>query len=310
MERKILIAVDGSKYSENAVRYAAEIAETQKEMTFTLFHVQPTISQYLLDEAKKRPGATAEVAKLMHRNDDAARQLLGKHKEQMLALNVAEAAIQLATEPRRFGVAKDILEYSMAGSYDAVLMGRRGLSGLEELFIGSASANVVENSEYIPAWLVDDRGASKSIMVAVDGSESSMRAVDHLAFMISGDTQVNLSFFHVTPRLGDFCPVDFTQGEAEELEGIIRQSDKECIDRFFSHALMKLKKAGIQEHRIDVHQKEGALRVGKAVLDAYRQGGFGTLVVGRRGMNKKFFTGSVSRYLINQFSKGALWVVP
>ena len=48
----------------------------------------------------------------------------------------------------------------------------------------------------------------------------------------------------------------------------------------------------------------------KAVLDEFQQGNFGTLVVGRRGMNKKFFTGSVSGYLMNEFSEGALWVVP
>jgi hypothetical protein len=34
------------------------------------------------------------------------------------------------------------------------------------------------------------------------------------------------------------------------------------------------------------------------------------VVVGRRGLNKKYFTGSVSRYLMNQFSNGALWIVP
>ncbi|WP_054691691.1 hypothetical protein [Desulfosarcina cetonica] len=60
--------------------------------------------------------------------------------------------------------------------------------------------------------------------------------------------------------------------------------------------------------RVDV--RDGGFRVGKSVLEAYRKGGFGTLVVGRRGMGKQFFTGSVSRFLVNQFSDGALWVVP
>jgi hypothetical protein len=54
----------------------------------------------------------------------------------------------------------------------------------------------------------------------------------------------------------------------------------------------------------------GTFRVGKTVLDGYRQGNFGTLVVGSRGMNKKYFNGSSSRYLINEFSEGVLWVVP
>jgi hypothetical protein len=119
-----------------------------------------------------------------------------------------------------------------------------------------------------------------------------------------------LFFFHVAPRLQDFCPIDFADTETEELETIIQQGDKACIDRFFAHARKKLAESGFQDSQIHINVKEGGFRVGKAVLDAYRQGKYGTLVIGRRGMDKKFFTGSVSRYLINQFSNGALWVVP
>jgi hypothetical protein len=60
----------------------------------------------------------------------------------------------------------------------------------------------------------------------------------------------------------------------------------------------------------DLKISDEVFRVGKAVLDEYRQGNFGTLVAGRRGMNKKYSSGSVSRYIINRFSNGALWVVP
>ena len=228
----------------------------------------------------------------------------------MTALGIAEADIQLETRPRMLGVAKDILEFSVAGHFDAVIMGRRGLSGLGEVFIGSVSANVVDHSTDIPVWLVDEKGSSKDILVAVDGSENSLKAVDHLAFMTSKNTDVKISFFHVTPKLKDFCPVDFEEIQTEALEEIIRKGDKECIDQFFSHAKKRLNEAGVKENQINFKVSEGLFRVGKAVLDEYRQGNFGTLVVGSRGMNKKFFTGSVSRYLINEFSEGALWVVP
>jgi hypothetical protein len=114
----------------------------------------------------------------------------------------------------------------------------------------------------------------------------------------------------VTPRLKDVCPVDFDDTEAETFEDIIRQGDKACIDRFFSHALKMLKEVGVGESQIEVETVEGVFRVGKVILEAYRKGKFGALVIGRRGMGKKFFTGSVSRQIINQFSNGALWVVP
>ena len=310
MEKKLLIAVDDSRHSENALRYAASLHETVNDSKFVLFHVQPTISQYLLDEARTKPGANAQLKKLMHKNEQSAMALLEKYKVLLMSRGFPDADVELLTLPRKSGAAKDILEYGTAKQVDAILLGRRGLSGLAETFLGSVSANVVDNSPLIPVWLVDEKSASNAVMVAVDGSESSLRAVDHLAFILEGNTDVKLSFFHVAPSLKDFCPIDFADTDSAELETIIRQGDQACIDRFFAHARKKLADAGFNESQIHINVKEGGFRVGKAVMEAYRQGKYGTLVIGRRGMDKKFFTGSVSRYLINQFSDGALWVVP
>jgi len=310
MQKEMMIAVDDSRHSKIAVDYAINIDQAVAGVKFTLMHVQPTISQYLLDEAKTNSQAYAELEKVNRKNAEIAQQLLEKYKAQMVNAGIAEDGIQLKSQPRVFGVAKDILQAGTAGHYDALIMGRRGLSGLQDMFIGSVSANIVNNSTDTPIWLVDEEGPSSNIMLAVDGSENSFRAVDHLAFIIGGNTDLKISFFHVAPRLGDFCPVDFEESDSEALEQIIRQGDQQCIDRFFAHARKRLSEAGIQQNQISFKAGESVIRVGKAVLDEYRQGNFGTLVVGRRGMNKQFFTGSVSRYLVNQFSGGALWVVP
>lgn len=57
-------------------------------------------------------------------------------------------------------------------------------------------------------------------------------------------------------------------------------------------------------------EKLGTRVLRKVIFEGYRRGGFGSLVVGRRGMERRYFTGSVSRYLVNQFSGGALLVAP
>lgn len=310
MQKEIMIAVDDSRHSKIAVRYAVDIYRALKDVKFTVMHVQPTISQYLLDEVKTKPQAYAELEKVNRKNAETAESLLASYKSQMVAAGIAEENLQLKTEPRKLGVAKDILEAGLADHFDALILGRRGLSGLQDMFIGSVSDNIVNNSMDTPIWLIDEEGASQDIMIAVDGSENSFKAVDHLAFIIGGNTDLKISFFHVAPRLQDFCPVDFEENDSQALEEIIRQGDQHCIDQFFSHAKKKLAEAGVQQNQISFKTGEGAFRVGKAVLGEYRKGNFGTLVVGRQGMNKKFFTGSVSRYLVNQFSGGALWVVP
>ncbi len=310
MQKEIMIAVDDSRHSRNAVRYAIDFYHAVKDVKFIIMHVQATISQYLMDEAKKKPQAYADLQKLHRKNSDAAMRLLDGYKDQMAAAGVAADCLEMKTHPRKLGVAKDVLDAAAAGRYDALILGRRGLSGLQDLIIGSVSANIVNNSIDTPVWLIDEESPSAEILVAVDGSQNSFKAVDHLAFTIGGNPDQKITFFHVTPKLSDFCPVDFDDVEAKELSDIIRQGDEVCIDRFYSYVRQRLQEAHIPDNQIRIKSSDAILRVGKAVLEEYRQGNFGTLVVGRRGMNKKQFTGSVSRYLINRFSAGALWVVP
>lgn len=310
MQKKILVAIDDSSHSRQAVDYAARMKALIPGLGFTLLHIQPPVSQFLLDEAKRSSQAQAELNRAAARNAEAARGLLAKYKDLMVRAGVLDAQIDLLALPRHFGLAKDILDQAEGGLFDAVLLGRRGISSVQQMFLGSVSAHLIENSAVIPVWLVDGAVSSKQILAAVDGSESALRAVDHLAFMLSGNPEVRIRFFHVAPRLKEFCEINFAQKSADGLEALIAQGDKRCMDDFFSAALAKLQSAGFQEKQIETQTAATLLSVGETILSAAREGGFGTLVVGRRGMNKSFFGGKVSYYVSQKLSDAALWLVP
>jgi nucleotide-binding universal stress UspA family protein len=310
MSKKFLIAADSSIHSKNAIKYACNISASVKEANFTLLHVQPMISQYLVDEAKKDLAAEAELKKIINKNTEAGKNLLQKYKEQMIRLGVAEQSIDSVTLPRTLGLAKDILKYSSSNNCDAIIIGRRGLSGIQEVIMGSVTANIVEHSTSTPVWLVDGEVVSPKIMFAVDGSENSLKALDHLAHMMGGNPDVRILFFHVQPKISDYCPIDFEMTETDKLEDMIVQGDKKCIDHFFAHANKKLKDAGFDENQIEVKVAAKLLNPGKAIIEEAKKSDYGTIVIGRRGINKTFFTGSVSRYVINQISDKALWIVP
>ena len=314
MQREIMIAIDDSIHSKTAVDYAVKIYQAIQDVKFNVIHIHPTISQYLMDEAKSNPQAYAELQKLTRRHAEIAHKLFDKCKNHMVGAGVAEENIVFKSQFRMRGVAKDILQASSAGLYDALIMGRRGLSGLQEKLVGSVSASLINSTVDTPVWLVDEEGPSSDIMVAVDGSEPSFKAVDHLAFIMSGNTELKITLFHLAPRLQDFIPGDIEDEDidSEALEEFIQKGDKQRIDQFYVRVKKRFDEAGIRNNQINFVAKKGAPRVGKigkAVLDEYHKGKFGTLVVGRRGINKKLFTGTVSTYLVNQFTAGALWVV-
>ncbi|HEX5680186.1 MAG TPA: universal stress protein, partial [Desulfobacterales bacterium] len=262
MQKKILLAVDGSTPSRQAVDYAGRMNNLIQGLGVTLFHLQPPISQFLLDEAKSSGQAQAELKKIAARNAEASRGLLAGYREMLIRAGLAEPAVELVTLPRNQGLAKDILDYAQNGLFDAILVGRRGISAVQQMFMGSVSAHLIENSPVIPVWLVDGNVRSTRVMAAVDGSESALRAVDHMAFMLSGNPEVRFCFFHVTPRLKDYCEINFGAEAGGGVETLIAQGDQRCMDDFFPAALAKLREAGFREEQIETRTDTTLLSVG------------------------------------------------
>lgn len=308
MEKKILIAVDDSIHCRNAVDYAVRISSAVKNLTYTLYHVQPAISQFLVDEAKTDGLKLQDLKRLGERHEKTALSLLSQCRQRMMDMGVSPSHIQIVSHPRKLGKAKDIIDYAQQGQYDAIVVGRRGLSKLQETLSGSTTANLLENSRVVPVWIVDGEVTSSRMMIAVDGSETSLRAVDHLSYMLSGNADITVQLFHIVPKFSDFCPVTFEE-PAEPLEKMLIQGDKRCIDHFYAHAMQRFKEAGFKESQIRMKTVECLYHVGSAILEEAKAGKYGTVVVGRRGGGNAFFMGSVSRSVIAKAANCALWVV-
>ncbi len=310
MQKKILLAVDNTRPSLRAIHYAVQLSSVVNKLHYVFIHIQPMISDYLQEEVSKSASARRQLETVLKKNDHFARKLLDDHRNEMENKGIAPDRIECVTQKRNLGYAKDIIDYAQKERYDTIVVGRRGLSGLVKMYAGSVTTNILEQSQVIPVWLVDGEGASSEILMAIDGSEASLRAVDHVSFILSGNSDIRLTLLHVTSHARNYCEIDLEEQPDPELEKIVARGDKACIDQFYPHAIKKFKDAGISEDQIKIETVDGRRRVGKAILDFAQNGNYGTVVIGRRGANKSFFMGSVSRYLINKISNMALWVVP
>ena len=94
MEKRILIAVDGSVYSRKAIEYAAGIGSVVKDIHYTLLHVHPKVSDYLVEDAKKDPQSLATLKKTTKKNQGESIRLLD------VVLNRV-AAVPCKSVPRR-----------------------------------------------------------------------------------------------------------------------------------------------------------------------------------------------------------------
>jgi nucleotide-binding universal stress UspA family protein len=305
MQKKILLAVDRSIHSKQAINYAAQLVSTVADITFELIHIQPPVSHYLKEAIDR-----TRLKAVMARQEKQARQLLQEYKEMLLRREVGESRVLLTTLPRQRGVAEDLLDYGQTGRYDALLIGRRGASYLTEVMLGSVTANLIAHSKVTPIWVVDGEVNSPKILVAVDGSEGSLRAVDHLSFILAGNSKAQIQFLHVEPRFGDYCDIDLNEPAAVETAEISLNANRRCIDRFYAQARKILQQAGFSGEQLDIKIVQSMLRTGKAVVEEARKGGYGTVVFGRHGHGRTLFGGSTARYIINKTTDRALWIVP
>ena len=309
MKKMILIAVDGSFHSRKAMEYAAGMGSIVKNLEYTVINVQPKISEFLLDDAKMDPKARKALKEVTEKNQENSNNILDESKNIMIKLGIEESLIKTISQKQTMGTAKTILDYGRQSLCDAIVVGNRGMSKLAESFLGSIANTVLEHTNTTPVWAVGGDAKPAKIVVAIDGSESALHAVDHVSFMIGDNPDSEITLLHITPRLRDYCTIEFDE-EGDEIMDVITSGDKQCVESFYVHANNRFKEAGLKESQIHIKEVESKLKIGSTIVEEVEKSGYSTVVVGRRGMNNSFFMGSVSRYILTNAKDCAVWLVP
>jgi nucleotide-binding universal stress UspA family protein len=158
------------------------------------------------------------------------------------------------------------------------------------------------------------------ILIAVDESENSHRAVQYVGALLRRTPEVTVTLFHVLkpmPRgLLEHGGSENPAAEAQlsdqlrkDQEAWIRQeAESECP--FLITAAETLTQAGFDRSRV-------ALRIGheddiaRNILEEAQNGKHGTIVVGRHGSSgmKRLFGGGVTDQLLRDAKGFAIWVV-
>jgi nucleotide-binding universal stress UspA family protein len=154
--QKILIALDDS---DNALRCAELVAKSfSTDNTIVLFNV-------MLDTAALCNMESPELTPLFKSQqtnfcvlEDKKRELVDaamrRAKKVLVSAGFSEKNIEIKVENKNRGVARDILAEADK-SYDMIVMGRRGISGLKEFFLGSIAQKVFTGAKDISVLIAN-----------------------------------------------------------------------------------------------------------------------------------------------------------
>lgn len=310
MEKKILLAVDGSKHSRNATIYTVLMAEKINHLHVRLFHVEPIISQFILDDAKRDLKARINLEKIREKQHSEGLSLLETYRAEMVEMGFDPSRIEISSEARKLGVSKDILNFAQDHQFDAIVVARRGISQLQEMIMGSVTADLVKRSRVIPIWIVDGKVRTEKLLMAFDGSEHCLRAVDHLSFIIGDSSKAELTLYHVSGKGRDYAGLVFDEAQSTRKEKLLSRANKKFMDGYHERCTLMLEKAGITPDRVRMQITEKNSTPGKMILEKVEKERFGTIVLGRSGESKSFFIGSVSKHVISNADNFAVWLVP
>lgn len=133
---KVLLPTDGSESSLKAAEYTIQLMKTFPDMEVTIFAVDD--AQINGEEVINRTKAVFDQAGLAVKTEIYKGQ------------NVGETFVYYASAVKA-GISVEevgdiIVKYANNGAYDGIIIGRRGLNLIQNIFLGSVSEKVIKSA--------------------------------------------------------------------------------------------------------------------------------------------------------------------
>ncbi len=293
MNKDFLVTVSNDSQNLTGVKFLCSFFKQRSEHRITLLHIcrlDSKAATHSLMEMWEKPDerVTGTPTIGAKRGMDTAVKLLNKS-------NMAVDEMRIKTFNERYGKVKDILKEGSSGLYDAIVLGKRASYTLQWLVEQpadeTAKAIISDSSLSSPIWICPDpEKDQKNVLMCVDGSLSSLRAVDHVGYMLSKQEQHNITLFHVE------------NGAGLDTDAIFEKSKNILMEH------------SIDPSRIQTESTWG-INVASTIISFAEKGRFAAIAIGVQGTDQGFMkainlAGGTTVSLIERTKKISLWCCP
>lgn len=311
---KYLIAIDGSEYSMDAVKYASKILP-QEDSEIVLFLVGTTIPQSFwdIDSMPDNSANKEQIENFISNYNKLFAKALSDAKKAFTNNGFPESKVHIKTQPRKNGITKDILDEAKNG-YKAVFAGRKGLSNTQGISLGSVSGRLVSKMTFTTLVLVNNAPEINNIMIGYDGSQGSEDCIT-LASKLFLTTDKKIQIQHIARSLnlmqGNYSLSFFNEDEPASMEEERLTLKNKKIYSQMEKAVERLVKAGFNSEQINSYIDENYLSRALGLVEIANKNNWGTIMIGRKGISmvQDFLIGRVGHKVIQMAVDKAVWIV-
>ncbi|UCF94929.1 MAG: universal stress protein [Desulfobacterales bacterium] len=304
--RRLLLPIDGSKRSLDTVRYVTQIKPFH-QMHVVLRHVFSGVPEAYWD-LEKAPKSVKTVPYVRAWQSEQRRRMqeyMQKARQILLQAGFRDDAVEVRLQDRKKDIAHDIVREAHEG-YHAVIARRRGMTALRGIVLGGVATRLLEKLTFVPLILAGRKPPGHKILVAFDGSAGAMQAVEFVGSTLGG-ADFELGLIHVIRTGAEteaantkfFLPQEFTD------------STTKVMMAGFDRAKARLAQYGFQPDHIATKITTGVRSRAGAITQEAEQQGYGTIVLGRRGLSRvrEFFIGRVTNKVVHMARDRTVWIV-
>jgi len=216
MNKHFLVTISNDTQNLSGVEFLCSFFKKESEHNLTLLHICRLDAKDMnasLMEMWEKPDD-----KIKGRLTLGARKAIDKSIRQISASRMTIYKMEAKTVGERFGKVRDILGEGAEGLYDAIILGKRASYTLQWLFERPAdeiAQSILKDSNLTtPVWVCPKIEVNrKNVLLCVDGSDNSFRAVDHVGFILSRQDQHTVTLLHVKDGTGPESHQIFSRAE-------------------------------------------------------------------------------------------------
>ena len=272
MQKHILLTVSDDPSSLYGVKFVNAFFKNKDMVRFTLFFIAPRSGRDVEFELDQHVSEACDLA-------------LETARQRLLLAGFLEENLLCKIKKRSMSKVKDIIHEANRGLYDAVVLGRRGISRLEELINDSVSMRVLEQERKSPIWICRQADPGRrNVLLCVDGSEPALHIADHVGFMLRNEDSHSITLLHVSPY-------------GNQGDDTLERAEQELI------------KNGIAPERIQRQSAAGS-KADQVILKQADAGQYAVVAAGYAEKTKEgiFRMGSTSKKLAYSLKGAALWL--